>query len=944
MYFSRAKFFFNVILTQRENSLDGIPRFARNDGYNNNMSERIFLLDGMALAYRAYFAFIHNPLKNSKGENTSAVFGFTNALIKILEEEKPEYIAVVFDTHEPTFRHKKFPAYKATREKMPEDMIPQLPLVKELTEAMGVPVLELHGYEADDIIGTLSVRAAKENIQVYMVTGDKDFMQLITAKIKMYNPLKKGVDKEITDIAGVKEKFGVGPESVRDMLGLMGDTADNIPGVKGIGEKTATKLISEFGSIENLYKHVDELKGKVKESLIQYKDNAFLSKELATIDIHTPIEVDLHSLRAKEKDHERLVKLLQKLEFKSLVKRFEKQGEDLFFGQEMTKPKTFAVKNSHYHLIQTEKELRDLVTRLEKASVFAFDTETTDVDPMRAELVGLSFSMKEGEAYYVPVNGTLPQETMLRSLKPVLENSAIEKSGQNSKYDMLVMRNYDIRVAGTHFDTMIAGHLVDSERELGIDALAMRYLNFQKIPTSDLIGSGRNQTSMKDVPIEKVSAYACEDADCVLQLETILAAKLKELHSDKIFSEIEIPLIGALAEMEFHGVWLDLDILSDMSKEFGEEIVKQEKSIFKEAGLKFNMNSPQQLGEVLFDKLQIHKLAGIEKPKLTGKTKQYATDVKILERYKSLPIIEAILAYRQLSKLKSTYIDGLPPLLNPKTKRIHTTFSQTIAATGRLSSSNPNFQNIPIRSDMGREIRKAFTPQHKNWVLLSADYSQIELRVMAHLSGDENMIRGFQEDADIHTSTASRVFGVAVNKVTNDLRRKAKDINFGIIYGISPFGLASRIGMNQAEAKEFIQNYFNTYPKVKACIDGIIDNGRKNGYVTTMFGRRRYLPDLQSKNYMVRQMAERMATNTPIQGTAAELIKIAMIEIHRSMKKEKFQSKMILQVHDELVFEVIRDEISDIQKLVKEKMEHAVALSVPLKVEVGIGENWLETK
>jgi DNA polymerase-1 len=908
------------------------------------MADRMFLLDGMALAYRAYFAFINNPLKNSKGENTSAVFGFANALIKILEEEKPEYIAAVFDTPEPTFRHKKYPHYKATREKMPEDMIPQLPQLKELTEALGVPVLELPGFEADDIIGTLSVRAAKENIQVYMVTGDKDFMQLISHRIKMYNPLKKGVDKEITDVAGVKEKFGVGPESVTDILALMGDSADNIPGVRGIGEKTATKLILEFGSIENLYKHVEKVKGKVQENLIQNKDNAFLSKELATIDLHTPIAVDLHTLRAKEKNRETLVKLLQKLEFKSLAKRFQIQGEDLFSAQEDMKIKPDSRKDHNYRLIDSQKELTALVGRLENVSAFAFDTETTNVDPMRAELVGLSFSMTEGEAFYIPCNASLKPEVILKAVKRVLENPSVGKFGQNSKYDMLVMRGYGIAVHGIQFDTMIAGHLVDSEKELNLDALAMSYLNYQKIPTSDLIGSGRHQSNMRDVPIEKISEYACEDADYVLRLRKILGAQLKETHSEKIFSEIEIPLIDALAEMEFAGVWLDLDILKSMSKEFGIETAKQEEIIFKEAGLKFNMNSPQQLGEVLFEKLQIHKLAGIEKPKLTGKTKQYATDVKILERYRSLPIIDAILTYRQLTKLKSTYIDGLPPLLNPKTRRIHTTFSQTIAATGRLSSSNPNFQNIPIRTDMGREIRKAFTPQHKNWVLLSADYSQIELRVMAHMSGDENMIQGFQEDADIHTSTASKVFGVATSKVTNDLRRKAKDINFGIIYGISPFGLASRIGMTQAEAKEFIQNYFNTYPKVKMCIEAIIEDGRRNGYVTTMFGRRRYLPDLASKNHMVRQMAERMATNTPIQGTAAELIKIAMIEIHKALKKDKYQSKMILQVHDELVFEVPNDEIDAVRKLVKDKMEHAVTLSVPIKVEVGVGENWLETK
>ena len=912
------------------------------------MSERLFLLDGMALAYRAYFAFISNPLRNSKGENTSAVYGFTNALIKILEEEKPEYIAVVFDTPEPTFRHKKFPAYKATREKMPEDMIPQLPLVKEMSEALGVPVLELPGFEADDIIGTLSVRAAEEKITAYMVTGDKDFMQLISPRIKMYNPLKKGVSLEIIEAEGVKEKFGVEPANITDMLGLMGDSADNIPGVKGIGEKTAVKLIQSYGSIEKLYEHIDELKGKIKENLIEYKKDAFLSKELATIDTHVPINVDLHKLKSGKKDQTELMSLLRRMEFTSLIKKFTTSDNDMFSGSGKSGDKRALegsdTMNPNYHLVNSVDELDRLVQQLTKTGSFAFDTETTGIDPMQADLVGMSFSFKDNEAFYVPVNGDIPMNDVLLKLKPVLENDSIKKTGQNTKYDVLVMKNCGVQVHGVDFDTMIAAHLINSDRDINIDALAKEYLEITKIPTSDLIGSGKNQSNMRDVPLDKISRYACEDADCAAQLKKKLKKKLIETDTAKLFDEIEMPLSHVLADMEFQGVWLDLNILKEMSLEFAKEIEEREKTIFKEAGLHFNMNSPQQLGEVLFDKLQIHKMAGIEKPKRTGKTKQYATDVRILELYKSLPIIDAILAYRQLTKLKSTYIDGLPPLINPKTRRIHTTFSQTIASTGRLSSSNPNFQNIPIRSDMGREIRKAFTPQQKNWVLLSADYSQIELRVMAHLSADKNLIQAFKDDEDIHASTASLVFNVPKDKVTKDLRRKAKDINFGIIYGISPFGLANRIGMSQSDAKDFIQNYFATYPTIKACIDGILEQGRSLGYVTTLFGRRRYLPDLLSKNFTVRQVAERAATNTPIQGTAAEIIKVAMIDIDRALRKEKLKSKMILQVHDELVFEVPADEIDVMKNLVKQKMEQAVTLKTPIKVDVGIGDNWLETK
>ena len=908
------------------------------------MSERLFLLDGMALAYRAYFAFIHNPLKNAKGENTSAVFGFINALIKIRDEEKPDYIAVAFDLAEPTFRHKQYSEYKATREKMPEDMVPQLHYLKELTEAMGVPILEYPGYEADDVIGTLSVRAAQQGIVAHMVTGDKDFMQLIGPNIVMYNPLKKGGEKEIIGRDGVLEKFGVEPSQVTDILGLMGDAADNIPGVKGIGEKTAAKLINQYGSIEKIYEQIDSIKGKLRENLEQHKEDAFLSKSLATIALDVPLREDIHDLRGRTPDHQKVTRLLTELEFKSLIKKILKNESDLFVEDTPLQHERTPEPARNYHTLQTEVAIKELVTKLTNSGGFAWDTETTDADPMRAELVGFSFSWTEGEAFYIPCNGDVPVDTICTLLKPVLEDSTIPKWGQNTKYDIIIVSHYGIEVQGTAFDTMIAGHLLHSDKEVNIDALAASYLGIEKIPTTDLIGTGKNQITMRDVPIEKVSAYANEDADCVVRLKNVMSPLLKETHSAKIFNTIEMPLIPVLQRMERHGVWLDLEILGTMSKDFAVQITQEEQRIFKEAGTDFNMNSPQQLGEILFEKLQIHKLAGIEKPKLTGKTKQYATDVKILEQYRTLPIVEAILNYRQLTKLKSTYIDGLPPLRNPRTGRIHTTFNQTIAATGRLSSTNPNFQNIPIRTDMGREIRRAFTAQEKGWVLLSADYSQIELRVMAHMSGDENLIAAFSEDADIHTSTAARVFGVEANEVTKDLRRKAKDINFGVIYGISPFGLAQRIGMSQAEAREFIHSYFATYPKVKSYIESVIAKGKEDAFVTTLFGRRRYLPDLQSKNFTVRQFAERAATNTPIQGTAAEIIKMAMLKTHAALEKSSLSAKMVLQVHDELVFETPQAELQQLEALVRSSMESAVQMKVALKVDMGSGDNWLETK
>ncbi len=875
----------------------------------------------MALAYRAYFAFIQRPLKNSKGENTSAVFGFANSLIKILDEEKPDYIAAVFDTKEPTFRHKQYAAYKATREKMPEDMIPQLHFLKELAIALGVTVIEFPGYEADDIIATLALRAAKEDHDVFMVTGDKDFMQLITPRILIYNPLQKKSENPIVNADSVREKFGVNPDQIIDLLALMGDTADNIPGVKGIGEKTAMKLIQEFGSFDNLYARVDEVKGKVRENLIQYRDNAILSKSLVTIDVNVPVDAEISSLTPKEKDLSILIPMLQKLEFGNLVKKFA-PTDDLFGDAPVLKT---ALPDS-YKSLTDKKALDGFCESLKHCKTAAFEIMLSSENAMGAELTGIAIATKPGHSQCVLVNETLSADEIIKSLKPFFENSKLHKWTYDLKRAALFLKRYDIALMPQEFDITVAAFCWHGERDISLPTLATEFLG-ESIPETSSISDTANL-----------------HADVSLRVREPLGERMTQDDAQRIFSDLELPLLPVLTEMEFQGVHLNLDILAEMSVELGKQITVLETDIYSESGIKFNINSGSQLGEILFDKLQIHKHLSIEKPKRTGKTKQYATDVKILEMYRGLPIVDAMLQYRQLTKLKSTYIDGLPPLLNPRTQRIHSTFSQTVAATGRLSSRDPNFQNIPIRSEMGREIRKTFTPQLADWKLLSADYSQIELRVMAHLSEDENLIEAFMSDQDIHTSTAARVFGVDPAKVDSDLRRKAKEVNFGVIYGISPFGLAQRIGMPQTEAKAFIQNYFETYPKVKTCIEKIISDAHAHGYVTTLYGRRRYLPEINSKNYPVRQFAERAATNTPVQGTAAEIIKFAMIRLYDELRKNNFKAKMILQVHDELVFECPVDEITALKELVRTSMENAVSLRVPLKVDMGVGDNWLEAK
>ncbi len=945
--------------------------------------ERLFLLDGMALAYRAYFAFINRPLINSKGMNTSAIYGFTTTLMRILDDEKPEHIAVVFDTKEPTFRHEMFKEYKATREKMPEDMSSQLGLLKDVVRAFNVPVIEQPGYEADDVIGTLAKRAEKEKVVTYMVTGDKDFMQLITPYVKILRPGKGGEDPEVVDEKGVLEKFGVEPEKVTDVLGLIGDKSDNVPGVPGIGEKTAIPLIQQYGSIEDLYENVGKIPQKgVREKLINNKELAFLSKRLVTIHTDVPVAIDFHQLKANSPDTSALAKLFGELEFRSLANKFadivsaeiEKNVKQAATGQEeatASRPVSDIHSDKHeYRCIRTMKELDELCTTLGKAENLVFDTETTSNDALQADLVGLAFSVKEREAFYVPVSSEvggqksevrdlfsqaepesgkatrtsfgLPLDSVLKKLKPIIENPSIKKIGQNIKYDMLVLKSYGIEVAGVAFDTMVASYILRADGQHSLDALAMEHLHYKMISFEELVGKGRSLKHIAEVPLETITDYSAEDADMTLRISNIQKTKLQQLEQLALCEEVEFPLISVLARMEAEGIALDVGYLADMSKDLERQINNLIKNIYADAGGQFNINSTQQLGDILFNKL---KLPTIRKTK-TG----FSTDVNVLEALRGQhPIIEKMLDYRQLTKLKSTYVDALPSLINPRTGRLHTSFNQTVALTGRLSSADPNLQNIPIRTEAGRAIRKAFICGNSGNVIMSADYSQIELRVMAHISRDEGLLEAFNNKEDIHTSTAAKVFGVEQDAISRDMRRKAKEVNFGIMYGIGPFGLANRLEISQSEAKEIIQRYFERFPKVRQYINDTIDSARRKGYVSTLLGRRRYLPDINSRNFTIRSNAERQAINMPIQGSSADMIKIAMIRIDDAIRKSEITglksgmcSKMLLQVHDELVFEVPEGEVEMMKKLVVEQMRNAMTLAVPIEVEVGTGPNWLE--
>jgi len=898
----------------------------------NQKSPRLFLIDGTALAYRSYFGFIRNPLINSKGVNTSGVFGFTNSMMKLLRDEKPDYIACVFDTKSPTFRHKIYPEYKATRKKMPDELRDQFPEIRKIVEAFQIPILEKEGFEADDVIGTLAREAEAQDLDVYMVTGDKDFMQLVSSKVKMYI-MGKSDQPDILTPAGVKIKMGVDPGKIIDLLGLMGDSSDNVPGVPGVGPKTALELLSAYESMEGVLEHAKDVKkNKVRENLVTYKDQALLSKDLVTIRTNVPLEVSVDQLKAREMDREKVLALFKELEFSRMLDEVQdsvgEQTRDM---------------DRHYQTVRTKSELDTFVQKLKSIPMFSVDLETTSLDSITAEIVGFSFSWKAGEAAYVPFH--LPDEPSLFStleiLRPVLENPDIRKCGQNIKYDMRVLKRQGVQLQGVDFDSMVAAYLINpSMRRFGIDNLAMEYLRIKKIPTTDLIGSGRNQISMADVPLEKVADYACEDADVAFRLREILEPKLAENDMLQLFHDVEIPLIQVLMDMEENGVALDLDMLKTMSEEMDGQLQKLIQEIYDLAGETFNINSTQQLGSILFEKMKVHEIVGGRRPKRT-KT-GYSTDVNVLESLSAHSLPRKLLDYRQLTKLKSTYVDALPKLVSPVTNRVHASFNQAVTATGRLSSSDPNLQNIPIRTELGRTIRKAFVPEKKDWVILSADYSQIELRIMAHLSGDETLLESFQNGEDVHRRTASEMFDIPQEAVTADHRRQAKTINFGIMYGMGPYGLASRLKISFDEAHNFISAYFVRYPKVNTFIARTIAQAHEKGFVTTLLNRRRYLPELKSDNRNVREFGERTAVNTPIQGTAADLIKIAMIRISEKLKQESWQAKMILQIHDELVFEAPETESDKLAEMVRKEMEGAIDLSVPIKVDMGVGESWFE--
>ncbi|MFL0685155.1 MAG: DNA polymerase I [Algoriphagus aquaeductus] len=939
---------------------------------SQKQAHKLFLLDAMALIYRAHFAFSKNPRINSKGLNTGVMLGFTNTLLEVLEKEKPSHIAVAFDTKAPTFRHVQYEPYKANRLEQPEDITVSIPWVKEIVKAFKIPVLEMDGFEADDIIGTLAKKAERDHFTVYMMTPDKDYGQIVDDHIFLYKPAFMGNGVDVLGPKQVCEKWDIEHvDQVRDILGLMGDAVDNIPGIPGIGEKTAVKLLKEFGTVEGLIANVDKLKGKQRENVENFAQQGLLSKELATIKIDVPVDFDEVDLRYEGFDEEKLRAIFTELEFRTLASRIFKDSSgkkaaiaapaqmDLFGAvasppavseeeenpeEEITLSTPIILDTIHsnvhnYHKIKGKDAVKELVEYLLLQKEICFDTETTDLDAMKAELVGLSFVYLEGEAYYIPVSPDQKEtQEILDLLRPVLENDSILKIGQNVKYDMLVLKNYGIEVKGTIYDTMLAHYLIEPEGKHGMDWLAQQYLHYKPVSITELIGKkGKNQGNMRDVDEDEVTAYAAEDADITLRLKGKLDPIIQSNGLKKLFDEVENPLIRVLTDMEFEGVRIDTGSLADLSIALEEESKEIEKRVYELAGVRFNLASPKQLGDVLFEKLKLDP-----KAKKT-KTGQYATGEEILSKLADEhEIAQAILDHRQMVKLKSTYVDALPTMINRKTGRIHTTYNQFVAATGRLSSINPNLQNIPIRTSRGREIRKAFVPRDENHVLLSADYSQIELRLMAAFSQDESMLEAFRNGRDIHATTAAKIFKVPLEEVTSDMRRKAKTANFGIIYGISAFGLAQRLSIPRGEAKEIIDAYFTEFPAVKQYMDGAIEKARKDEYVETILGRRRYLRDINSRNMTMRGFAERNAINAPLQGSAADLIKVAMIQVHDWMKKEKLKSKMILQVHDELVFDAHKDEVELLKKHVPGLMSNAIKLPVPIEVEVGVGTDWLQ--
>ena len=923
---------------------------------------KLFLLDAYALIYRAYYAFIKNPRINSKGFNTSAILGFVNTLEEVLKKENPTHIGVAFDPSGPTFRHEAFEQYKAQREETPEAIRLSVPIIKDIIRAYRIPILEVAGYEADDVIGTLATEAGRQGITTYMMTPDKDYGQLVSDKVFMYRPKHTG-GFEVMGVEEVKAKFDIkSPAQVIDMLGLMGDSSDNIPGCPGVGEKTAQKLIAEFGSIENLLEHTDQLKGALKTKVETNREMITFSKFLATIKTDVPIQLEMDALVREQPDEEALRSIFEELEFRTLIDRvlkketsaplplFPEKSEGIqgdlfanFTGNEPSEAKKSNLETLEslccdYQLIDTEEKRKGIIQKLLTSKILSLDTETTGTEPMDAELVGMSFSINENEAFYVPVPAN--QEEALKivnEFRPVFENESSLKVGQNIKYDMIVLQNYGVEVKGPLFDTMIAHYVLQPELRHGMDYLAEIYLHYQTIHIDELIGpKGKNQKNMRDLAPKDVYRYACEDADVTLKLKNVLEKELKENGAERLFYDIEMPLVPVLVNIERNGVLLDTEALKQSSAHFTEQMERIEKEIYDLAGETFNIASPKQVGEVLFDKLKI-----VEKAKKT-KTGQYVTSEEVLESFRHKhPVVEKILEHRGLKKLLGTYIDALPQLINPRTGRVHTSFNQTVTATGRLSSSNPNLQNIPIRDENGKEIRKAFIPD-EGCLFFSADYSQIELRIMAHLSEDKNMIDAFLSNHDIHAATAAKIYKIDLKDVDSDMRRKAKTANFGIIYGISVFGLAERMNVERKEAKELIDGYFETYPGVKAYMDQSIRVAQEKGYVETIFHRKRFLPDINSRNAVVRGYAERNAINAPIQGSAADIIKVAMARIYQRFRAEGIKAKMILQVHDELNFSVPIDEKERVEEIVIEEMEKAYRMHVPLKADCGWGKNWLE--
>ncbi len=942
--------------------------------------KRLYLLDAYALIFRGYFAFIKNPRINSKGMDTSAIMGFMNALMDVIKREKPDHLAVAFDKGGSTYRYEMYQEYKAHRDETPEAIKIAVPYIQELLKAMHIPIIEVAGFEADDLIGTLAKQAEKENYQVYMVTPDKDFAQLVSENIFMYKPARMGNDIEIWGIPEVLEKFEIErPEQVIDFLGMMGDAADNIPGLPGVGEKTAKKFLKEYGSMENLLANTHQLKGAIKDKIEANAELGLLSKKLATILLDCPVEFNAEDFELSKPDVEKTDELFNELEFRQMKAQFDKlyndnsadnsneevapkkapakkSNEDQFdlFGfsdeeSDDAKPNSFyatlETTNHNYTIIQGELGIKLFLQNLLNQTSVCFDTETTGIDALNAELVGMSFSWQKGEAFYIPFPENQDEaQILVDKFKPFFANENIEKIGQNIKYDLKILSHYGVQIKGKLFDTMIAHYLINPDMRHNMDVLSETYLKYSPKSIEDLIGKkGKNQKSMRDIALEEIKEYAAEDADVTYQLKQNFSPILDKAETKKLFDEIEIPLIPVLAAMELEGINLDVPFLKEMSVEMAKESSELEQKIYETAGEKFNLASPKQLGDVLFDKMKI----GGAKQKKT-KTGQYATGEEVLSYLANdHQIVKDILEWRQMVKLQSTYIDALPNQVDKKTGRVHTDYMQTVAATGRLSSNNPNLQNIPIRTERGRLIRKAFIARDENYTLLSADYSQIELRIIAALSGEENMIKAFQNNEDIHRSTAAKVFNVPLEEVTKEQRSNAKTVNFGIIYGVSAFGLSNQTSLSRKESAELIDAYYATYPKLKSYMSNQVDFARENGYVQTISGRRRYLKDINSANMMVKSGAERNAVNAPIQGSAADIIKIAMINIHKKLNEKNpdgsgWKSKMLLQVHDELVFDVHNSELEKIKPMIKHEMENAFKMDVPLDVEIGVGENWLE--